>query len=181
MAIARILYERSQFDKAIDAYASIPRQSKYFADALQEQAWTFIKAKEWQKAYRALDLLLLANPETTDAPHLRLLMGNLNLRMNNFFLASDAFGKVRDEFEPVHRQLQQVIVKAQADPGLLRQLVGKSLDKFDIAVLRAAHGRALGARRAGRRAHDVARQQRRRDAAGPRRQPEARRAHRHAP
>jgi len=134
MAIARILYERSQFDKAIEAYASIPRQSKYFGDALQEQAWTFIKAKEWQKAYRALDLLLLANPETPDAPHLRLLMGNLNLRMNNFFLASDAFGKVRDEFEPVHRQLQQIIVKSQADPTYFDSLVGKSLDKFDIAA-----------------------------------------------
>jgi tetratricopeptide (TPR) repeat protein len=134
MAIARILYERSQFDKAIEAYASIPRQSKYFGDALQEQAWTFIKAKEWQKAYRALDLLLLANPETPDAPHLRLLMGNLNLRMNNFFLASDTFGKVRDEFEPVHRQLQQIIVKAQADPTYFDSLVGKNLDKFDIAA-----------------------------------------------
>jgi tetratricopeptide (TPR) repeat protein len=134
MAIARLLYERSQFDKAVEAYASVPRQSKYFADALQEQAWTFIKAKEWQKAYRALDLLLLANPETTDAPHLRLLMGNLNLRMGNFFLASDAFGKVRDEFEPVHRQLQQTIVKAQADPTYFDALVGKSLDKFDIAA-----------------------------------------------
>lgn len=134
MAIARILYERSQFDKAIEAYASVPRSSKYFGDALQEQAWTFIKAKEWQKAYRALDLLLLANPETTDAPHLRLLMGNLNLRMGNFFLASDAFGKVRDEFEPVHRQLQTTIVKAQADPTYFDALVGKSLDKFDIAA-----------------------------------------------
>jgi tetratricopeptide (TPR) repeat protein len=134
MAIARILYERSQFDKAIEAYASVPRSSKYFGDALQEQAWTFIKAKEWQKAYRALDLLLLANPETTDAPHLRLLMGNLNLRMGNFFLASDAFGKVRDEFEPVHRQLQTTIVKAQADPTYFDSLVGKSLDKFDIAA-----------------------------------------------
>jgi tetratricopeptide (TPR) repeat protein len=134
MAIARILYERSQFDKAIEAYASVPRQSPYFGDALQEQAWTFIKAKEWQKAYRALDLLLLANPETTDAPSLRLLMGNLNLRMNNFFLASDAFGKVRDEFEPVHRQLQQVIVKAQSDPAYFDNLVGKSLDKFDVAA-----------------------------------------------
>jgi hypothetical protein len=60
-------------------------------------------------------------------------MGNLNLRMNNFFLASDAFGKVRDEFEPVHRQLQQTLVKAQADPSYFDSLVGKSLDKFDIA------------------------------------------------
>jgi tetratricopeptide (TPR) repeat protein len=133
MAIARLLYERSQFDKAIEAYGQIPRQSKYFTDALREQAWTFIKAKEWQKAYRALDLLLLANPETTDAPELRLLMGNLNLRMNNFFLASDAFGKVRDEFEPIHRQLQQVIVKSQADPAYFDSLIGKDLDKFDIA------------------------------------------------
>jgi tetratricopeptide (TPR) repeat protein len=133
MAIARILYERSQFDKAIDAYGAIPRQSKYFGEALQEQAWTFIKAKEWQKAYRALDLLLLANPETPDAPELRLTMGNLNLRMSNYFLANDTFGKVRDEFEPVHRQLQQEIVKAQADPTYFDSLVGKSLDKFDIA------------------------------------------------
>jgi tetratricopeptide (TPR) repeat protein len=132
MAIARILYERSQFDKAIDAYGTVPRQSKYFGDALQEQAWTFIKAKEWQKAYRALDLLLLANPETPDAPDLRLTMGNLNLRMSNFFLANDTFGKVRDEFEPVHRQLQQVIVRSQADPSYFDSLVGKSLDKFDI-------------------------------------------------
>src|SRR5262249_27962265 len=33
----------------------------------------------------------------------------------------------------VHRQLQQVIVKAQADPAYFDNLVGKSLDKFDIA------------------------------------------------
>ena len=133
MAIARLLYERSQFDKAIEVYSSIPRQSKYFPEALEEQAWTFIKAKEWQKAYRALDLLLLSNPETPDAPDLRLTMGNLNLRMENFFLANDTFGKVRDEFEPVHRQLQQVIVKAEADPTYFDTLVGKNLDKFDIA------------------------------------------------
>ena len=110
-------------------------KSKYFADVFQEQAWTFIKAKEWQKAYRALDLLLLASPETPDAPELRLTMGNLNLRMSNFFLASDAFGKVRDEFEPVYRQLQQVLVKAQADPSYFDALIGKSLElRFGIAA-----------------------------------------------
>jgi tetratricopeptide (TPR) repeat protein len=134
MAIGRILYERSQFDKAIEMYGSIPRQSKYFEDALREQAWTFIKAKQWQQAYRALDILLLADPEASDAPDLRLLKGNLQLRMSNFYLASDAFSKVRDEFEPVHRQLQQVIVRAQTDPAYFDSLVGKSLDKFDISA-----------------------------------------------
>ena len=132
LAIARIFYERSQFDKAIEVYLAVPRQSRYWSEALREQAWTYIKAKDWQRAYRSVNLLLLYDPDTADAPDLRLLEGNLELRMNNFYLASDEFSKVRDEFEPIHRQLQQVIVKSQTDPAYFDALVGKSLDKFDI-------------------------------------------------
>jgi len=66
LAIARILYERSQFDKAIESYLSIPRQSKYWPEALREQAWTYIKAKDWQRAYRSVNLLLLADPDVRD-------------------------------------------------------------------------------------------------------------------
>jgi tetratricopeptide (TPR) repeat protein len=134
LAIARIYYERSQFDKAIEVYLSIPRQSTSWSEALREQAWTYIKAKDWQRAYRSLNLLLLYDPDTEDAPDLRLLEGNLQLRMSNFYLASDEFSKVRDEFEPIHRQLQQVIVKSQTDPAYFDSLVGKSLDKFDIGA-----------------------------------------------
>ena len=134
LAIARILYERSQFDKAIESYLSIPRQSKYWREALREQAWTYIKAKDWQRAYRSVNLLLLADPDVPDGPDLRILEGNLQLRMSNFYLASDTFSKVRDEFEPIHRQLNQVIVRSQTDPGYFDTLIGKSLDKFDISA-----------------------------------------------
>ncbi|HZL17684.1 MAG TPA: tetratricopeptide repeat protein [Polyangia bacterium] len=134
LAIARLYYERSQFDKAIESYLSIGRQSNYWSEALREQAWTYVKAKDWQRAYRSINLLLLYDPDTADAPDLRLLEGNLQLRMSNFYLASDEFGKVRDEFEPIHRQLQQVIVKAETDPTYFDGLVGKSLDKFDIGT-----------------------------------------------
>jgi tetratricopeptide (TPR) repeat protein len=134
LALGRILYERSQFDKAIDAYLSIPRQSKYFPDALDEQAWTYIKAKEWQKAWRSIDLLLLNNPDLPDGPDKRLLLGNLQLRIGNYALADDSFEKVRDEFDPIQRQLQAVLVRSQADPAYFDNLVGKSLEKFDISV-----------------------------------------------
>jgi tetratricopeptide (TPR) repeat protein len=134
LAIGRILYERSQFDRAIDAYQSVTRQSKYFTEALDEQAWTYIKAKQWQKAWRSIDLLLLANPDLPDAPDKRLLLGNLQLRIGNFYLASDAFSKVREEFDPVQRQLQAVIVRSQTDPAYFDNLVGKSMEKFDISV-----------------------------------------------
>ena len=134
LAVARILYERSQFDKAIESYLSIPRQSKYWPEALREQAWTYIKAKDWQRAYRSVNLLLLADPDVPDGPDLRILEGNLQLRMSNFYLASDTFSKVRDEFEPIHRQLKQVIVRTQTDPAYFDTLIGKSLDKFDISA-----------------------------------------------
>ena len=141
LAIARILYERSQFDKAIETYLAIPRQSKYWSEALREQTWTYIKAKDWQRAYRSVNLLLLADPDVPDGPDLRILEGNLQLRMSNFYLASDTFSKVRDEFDPIHRQLQQVIVRSQTDPAYFDQLIGKSLDKFDIgAFVPAAAG-----------------------------------------
>lgn len=134
MAVGRILYERAQFERAVESYQSVPRQSRYFVDALFEQAWTYIKAKEWKKAYYALDLLLLTSPDSKEAPELRLLMGNLHLRMENFYLASDAFSKARDEFEPIQRQLQAEVVRSQQDPTYFDNLVGKNLDKFDISV-----------------------------------------------
>jgi tetratricopeptide (TPR) repeat protein len=134
LALGRILYERSQFDRAIDAYGAVGRQSRYFTDALYEQGWTHIKAKNWKLAYRSLDLLLLTSPDHKEGPELRLLMGNLNLFMENFFLASDAFSKSRDEFEPIHRQLQVELLRAQQDPQYFDNLVGKNLDKFDIGA-----------------------------------------------
>ena len=81
-----------------------------------------------------MNLLLLADPDVPDAPDLRILEGNLQLRMSNFYLASDTFSKVRDEFEPIHRQLNQVIVRSQTDPAYFDNLIGKSLDKFDIGA-----------------------------------------------
>lgn len=134
LALGRILYDRSQFDRAVDQYRQIQRQSRLFADALYESAWTYIKQRDFQKAYRAFDLLLLTNPDSPQAPELKILMGNLHLRLANYYLASDAFSKSREEFEPVHKQLQDAIVRAQSDPGFFQNLVGKNLEKFDIGV-----------------------------------------------
>lgn len=134
LALGRILYERSQFDRAIEAYESVSRTSPRFSEAKYEEAWTYIKATKWQKAWEAIDLLLLNTPDAPEAPEMRLLMGNLQLRMSNYYLASDSFAKTRDEFEPIHRQLQTEVVRAQQDPAYFENLVGKNLDKFDVAT-----------------------------------------------
>jgi TolA-binding protein/predicted nucleic acid-binding Zn-ribbon protein len=134
LALGRLHYERGEFEKARDAYASIPRQSKYFEDAMNELAWTAIKAKDYNAAYRALDLMLLQSPDGPQAPELRLLMGNLHVRLANFALANEAFLQARDQFDPIHLQLRETQKKAQADPKYFDSLIGKGLEKFDIAV-----------------------------------------------
>jgi TolA-binding protein/predicted nucleic acid-binding Zn-ribbon protein len=134
LALGRLFYERGEFEKAREAYTSIARQSKYFEDAMNELAWTAIKAKDYKAAYRALDLMLLQNPDSPQAPELRLLMGNLHVRMADFALANDVFLQARDQFEPIQLQLKETQKKAQANPKYFDTLMGKGLEKFDIAV-----------------------------------------------
>ena len=127
--------QRGEFEKARDAYAGIARESKYFEEAMNELAWTSIKAKDYKAAYRALDLMLLQSPDSPQAPELRLLMGNLHVRVANFALANEAFLQAREQFEPIHLQLRETQKKAQVDPRYFENLLGKGLEKFDIAVL----------------------------------------------
>ena len=134
LALGRLCYERGEFDRAREAYSSISRQSQYFEEAMDELAWTAIKAKDYKAAYRALDLMLLQNPDSPQAPELRLLMGNLHVRMGNFALANDAFLQAREQFEPIHLQLRETQRKAQADARYFDALLGKGMEKFDISV-----------------------------------------------
>jgi TolA-binding protein/archaellum component FlaC len=134
LAIGRLFYERGQFDKARQAYTSVPRQSKHFVDAMYEATWNAIKAKDYVAAYRSLDLMLLQDPDSPQAPELRILRGNLHLRLANFFLASESFADTRDEFEPIYLQLQTTMQRSQADAGYFESLIGKGMEKFDISV-----------------------------------------------
>jgi TolA-binding protein len=135
LAIGRLLYDRGQFDRAKEWYASVPRQSKYFPDAMYESAWNSIKANDFKAASRALDLMLLQSPSSAQAPELRLLVGNLHLRMSNFFLASSQFSQTLDEYEPIYRDLYGRLSQARNDPKYFDQLLSKGLDKFDISAV----------------------------------------------
>lgn len=134
LAIGRLHYERGEFEQAREVYKGVPRQSPHFEDAMGELSWTSIKAKDYRSAYRALDLMLLQNPDSPQAPELRLLMGNLHVRLGNFALANEAFMTARDQFDPVHKQLHETLGRCQADPRYFESLIGKGMEKFDITV-----------------------------------------------
>ncbi|MCU1276679.1 MAG: hypothetical protein JWM53_225, partial [bacterium] len=101
LAMARIYYDRGQFTNAIDEYGKIGTKSEYFNDALYEAAWVSIKGKEYDKAARSLDLLMLNAPDSPLIPEVKLLIGQLHIRENAYPQATESFVKTRDDYAPL--------------------------------------------------------------------------------
>jgi tetratricopeptide (TPR) repeat protein len=135
MALARIYLERGQLTQAQDEYAKIGQKSDQFNDMLYESAWVAIKGKDYTKARRQLDLLLLNAPDTPLAPEVKLLVGSLHIRQNEYGPATDTFTKTRDEYDPLHKLLTDEMQKQGDPPAYFRDLIQKNLTKFDIAVV----------------------------------------------
>jgi chromosome segregation ATPase len=102
---------------------------------LYESAWVAIKAKDYPRARRQLDLLLLNAPNSPLAPEVKLLIGSLHIRQNEYGPATDVFTKTRDEFEPVHRLLETELAKTPNPPAYFKDLINKNLSKFDVAAI----------------------------------------------
>jgi TolA-binding protein len=135
LALGRMFYERNQFDKAREAYAAVPKQSKHYATMLYELTWTDIKAKDFMAAFRSLDIMLLQDPDSPEAPELQILKGNLQVRLANFFLANESFDDALKRFEPIYQQLKANQARAKADPTYFEALLGKGMEKlFDLSV-----------------------------------------------
>ncbi|HEX8951569.1 MAG TPA: tetratricopeptide repeat protein [Polyangia bacterium] len=135
LALARIYYDRGQFTNAYDEYSKIGTKSEFFNDALYEAAWVAIKGKEYDKAARSLDLLMLNAPDSPLIPEVKLLIGQLHIRENAYQPATDRFNKTRAEYEPVHRQLEEALMKTGNAPVYFRDLIAKNLTKFDLASI----------------------------------------------
>ncbi|HEX2569967.1 MAG TPA: tetratricopeptide repeat protein [Polyangia bacterium] len=132
LALGRIYYEQGQLTNANTEYSKIDLKSDLLPEALYEQAWVSIKEKDYKKAFRALDTLLTLRPDDPVAPEVKLLIGNLHIRQNEFDEARDSFTKTREEFEPLHKQLEAA--QSKDIEAYFKELIGKNLGKFDATT-----------------------------------------------
>jgi tetratricopeptide (TPR) repeat protein len=147
MALGRLYYDRGQASNAIDAYLQISRKSELFDDALYEIAWVYVKAGQFDRALRALELLALANPDSARLPDVRILEGNLRIRRaqalgvdyagnsaEEYQKAMAVFEATREAFRPAHEELER-IVKEQTDASyFVRQLSERGQADLDVHV-----------------------------------------------
>jgi hypothetical protein len=155
MALGRLFYEREQPSKSIDSYLLVDRHSDLFPDALYEVSWVYVKAKQYDKALRALELLEQSDPTSTKTPTVRILEGNLRIRKaqmlrqqqiqgtinneehsdpaNEYDKAVQLFTQTHDQYVPAYQALVQM-VNGKLDPGtFVDQIAGRSRYVFQVS------------------------------------------------
>jgi len=135
LTLGRLYYELSKFTESVDHYQRIPRESKYFDQALYEVCWTYVKQKQYPQALRSLDILLLALPDSEFAPEARVVQGNLQLRLGEYDDASDTFEDLLDTFGAVKHELDAFLRDTPDPVAHFNQLISENEDKFDVSVV----------------------------------------------
>ncbi|MDY0002212.1 MAG: tetratricopeptide repeat protein [Polyangia bacterium] len=132
--VAYVLGQPKDIESSIQLYNAIPTKSPYYADSLYERAWAYLKAKRYEQATAALELLKIVNPHFSKADEARVLLGNLKVHTQDFDGAKEVFRGAANSLRPVFRKLSG-LQGAGIDPKIIyAQLVTQDPDRFDIEV-----------------------------------------------
>jgi tetratricopeptide (TPR) repeat protein len=146
LALGRIAYERGDFINAAELYGRIGGDSRYQADKLYENVWTFIKQKDYAEALRAVDIFLLAFPEDANAAQLRLLEGHLKMAQARWQDALISYEQVIADYTPVRERFSELARQGENPADVFHQIDvmerngvtgGGSLPPFALAKLAA--------------------------------------------
>ncbi|MBV69852.1 MAG: hypothetical protein CMH52_00760 [Myxococcales bacterium] len=132
LALARIAYEKSQFDIAVDLYNRVPRRSPKFDEAMYELVWIAIKAKDYERALRKLDLLLISQPDILASSDARLLKGKLKLMLKDYLTAEQSFVAVSDAFGIIKTEMENVEKKHRDLASHFDKMIGDRIADFDL-------------------------------------------------
>ncbi len=128
MAMGRLLFESQQYQASVDAYNHVGRTSPEFGTMLFEVATVYVQMGDMTRAQRALEVLSLVDPDSTDAPDAGLLRGDLELRSGQFKDALATFQAMHARYEPMRENVQGFL-NSTNDPSVYYQrLIEQQLD-----------------------------------------------------
>lgn len=114
LAQGRVSYEQGDFDRAIDMYARVPRESAHFDRALWELTWVLVAKEMFREARRNVEILLLSDPDPSFIPEAKLLKADLSVRLDEYELAEEDYRDVLNSFEPIKQEMD-VFISQQKD------------------------------------------------------------------
>lgn len=117
LAMGRLFYETNQFAQAVQAYNRIERTSPEFGTMLYELAWVYVRLGDVDRALRALEVLAIAEPASTNLADSSLLRADLMLRAGQFEKSLTVYRGVLSTFEPM-RDKVEAFLGSTSDPSV---------------------------------------------------------------
>lgn len=138
LALGRLLYQQGELVRAADHYEQVSRQAADFDTALYETSWIYIKQGRLDAALRALDLLVLAQPDSALVPEVTILRGNLLIRLGQWGRASELFTALRERFDPAQQKMAGLLAERGDLTVFFNALLARDLDRGAGALAVAA-------------------------------------------
>jgi tetratricopeptide (TPR) repeat protein len=105
MAMARIYYQQEQYTQASDAYSKVRRESPEFDTMLYELGWVYVRMGDVERAERALELLMVSDPDSEFIGDGTLLRADLLLRAGAFDRALKLYEDVLTQYDPMRAKV----------------------------------------------------------------------------
>lgn len=131
MAIGRLFYEMEQYQQAAEAYAKVDRSSPEFDTMLYELAWVYVRLGDVQRADRALEVLMVSDPNSQYIGDGTLLRADLLLRAGAFDRALQLYQSVLAQYEPMRAKVESFLDSTKDVAVYYDKLAQQQLDLLD--------------------------------------------------
>jgi tetratricopeptide (TPR) repeat protein len=131
MAVGRLFYEMDQYAQASEAYAKVGRDSPEFDTMLYELAWVYVRMGDVQRAERALEVLMVSNPNSEYIGDATLLRADLLLRAGAFDRALHLYEGIRSEYDPMRAKVEAFLGSTSDVSVYYDKLAQQQLDPLD--------------------------------------------------
>jgi tetratricopeptide (TPR) repeat protein len=128
MAVGRCFYEMEQYDRASVAYAKVGRDSPEFDSMLYELAWVYVRLGDVQRAERALEVLMISDPNSPFIADGTLLRADLLLRAGAFDRALQLYENIRAQYDPMRAKVDAFIDSTKDVSVYYEKLAAQQLD-----------------------------------------------------
>jgi tetratricopeptide (TPR) repeat protein len=131
MAVGRLFYEMEQYQQASEAYAKVNRDSPEFDTMLYELAWVYVRLGDVQRAERALEVLMVSDPNSPFIGDGTLLRADLLLRAGAFDRALQLYQGVLAQYEPMRAKVESFLNSTKDVSVYYDKLALQQLDLLD--------------------------------------------------
>jgi tetratricopeptide (TPR) repeat protein len=131
MAVGRLFYEMEQYQQASEAYAKVNRDSPEFDTMLYELAWVYVRLGDVQRADRALEVLMVSDPNSQYIGDGTLLRADLLLRAGAFDRALQLYQSVLAQYDPMRAKVESFLDSTKDVTVYYDKLAQQQLDLLD--------------------------------------------------